>query len=258
MVTTLGEINEVLNDNRLTKEETRDMLYQDLLHCPHLYWNLSQDLKDVCDYDMMLKILKKNGNALSWFAYDLHKKSNEKQFFKACLAAVRQNGNALGTCLNYFIEDTEKRDIIIRCALRQNGMALHRIMGKDWILNEHPEYLFDAVKSNGLALQHMLYFLIHKRIIDDEVYFELCKIAIQQNYRALYHALNTTNELINLAIEKNGLAIRYLCYPTEELQLKAIRRNLNAFRYIHNPTSTVIAEHDRLRSNQKKNHNGRA
>ena len=70
---------------------------------------------------------------------------------------------------------------------------------------------------------------------------EICKIAVQQNGRALEYVNNQTYEICKLAVKQNGSSLRYvfLEYRTDELCKIAVQSNGNALQYVENQTREI-------------------
>jgi len=60
---------------------------------------------------------------------------------------------------------------------------------------------------------------------------EICRLAVQQDGRALQYVQNQTDEICKLAVQQNGLALRYVRNQTDEICKLAIQQNSRALQY---------------------------
>jgi len=92
-----------------------------------------------------------------------------------------------------------------------SGMSIQYYQG------EKPEDLcIEAVKQNGLALQH-----IEAPYQTEEV----CLYAVNNNWRSLQYVKRQSDEVCKTAIGKSGKAIQYVLEPTAELCCDAIEND---------------------------------
>jgi len=68
---------------------------------------------------------------------------------------------------------------------------------------------------------------------------ELCRFAIEQDYRVLKYVKNQTKELCELAVKDYGGAIKYVENQTEELCELAVRDYGGAIKYVENQTDKL-------------------
>jgi len=175
--------------------------------------------------------VQQDGTALTYVP--VHLRSEEM-----CSIAVKQNGCALSFVPNQ-INDICKRFV------ENNPNTIESLKGRpermcQVFIERHARELdinrqmiirisMLAVNQNGLVL---------RSVSDQNQTVEMCKIAIQQNPKALQHVnISDHNELqqvYRFAVELNGLALEYipLKYQTEEICRTAVRQNGEAIKFV--------------------------
>jgi hypothetical protein len=66
-----------------------------------------------------------------------------------------------------------------------------------------------------------------------------CKLAVQQNWRALQYVVNQTDELCRLAIQRDGYALYCVRNQTDELCTIAVQRDGRVLQYVVNQTDDL-------------------
>jgi len=125
-----------------------------------------------------------------------------------CLAAVKQNGDALQLVKN----QTEE---ICLAAVKRNGYALK------YVHDQTEEICLAAVTQNGYALG----------LIKNQTK-EICLAAVEQFGYALEYVHNQTEEICLAAVKQNGNALLYVKNQTKEICTAAINKNPGAYKYI--------------------------
>lgn len=112
------------------------------------------------------------------------------------------------------------KDSMIRTIQERGGMYLAGAKGG---LNENLEVVMEAVRNNGLALEHAHKNLTHLSLVVME--------AVKNNGLALEHASTTMQdnpEVVQAAVQNNGLALRYASLKVQDhldVVMDAIRQN---------------------------------
>jgi len=165
------------------------------------------------DKDICLEAVKNDGCALQFVPYELH-------ITELCFEAVKQKYEALNFVLN-----NELRDFLKNVKPFDPNKTLK-------------EYCLEAVKLNGLALQH-----VPETIREDR---DICLAAVKNNLEAnkidedvfaLQYVPETIREYRDIclaAVNLNGLALQHVKKKDKDICLEACKRNKKAFKYILN------------------------
>lgn len=162
---------------------------------------------------MQERIVSVNGRLLKYFAMP---------FKNTVLAAVRQNGDALGYAPQKFKEDRD----VVTAAVHQNGNALRWADGK---LTADPHVVTTAVHQNGNAFQ-----FAHKDLKADR---EVALAAVHQNKDAFLWAsldLQADRDFVFAALSQNGLALQWVSTNVQadgDLVLAAVLQNGHALQF---------------------------
>lgn len=159
-------------------------------------------------------------NKDSWFI-DKVEKTPER-----CMAAVKQNGNAL-KCIPQRIHTVE----LCLEAVKNDGNSLRYVHKK--ILTY--EICLEAVKNNGIALLYVPDNIKNK---------DLCKKAVKQNGEALKYVPSKyiNSDLCIDAVNSNGMALSYIPEKllTKEHCLNAIKKTGRALEHVPSKLKTKI------------------
>jgi hypothetical protein len=125
----------------------------------------------------------------------------EEQYYEICILAVKQNGYAL-----QFIPKNKKTYEICLIAINNNSYALQYVQLACRLTLESQ---YETVQTcNGSPM--------YSENITDEIYYILCKKAVNNNGKALRYVLTNrmTNEqylgICKLAVKNNGFALKYV------------------------------------------------
>ena len=151
-------------------------IWEDREYCMRA-WDLSNVLVYFQTAEICLAAVKQDGNALEYV---------KNQTEEICLEAVKQNGWAL----RYVRDQTEA---ICLEAVRRIGYVLHSVK------NQTEEICMAAVRQNGYALQFV------KNQTDD-----LCMEAVKNNGCALHYVMNQTEAICLAAIKQSGWALQFV------------------------------------------------
>jgi hypothetical protein len=125
----------------------------------------------------------------------------EEQYYEICILAVKQNGYAL-----QFIPKNKKTYEICLIAINNNSYALQYVQLACRLTLESQ---YETVQTCNGSLEY-------SENITDEIYYILCKKAVNNNGKALRYVLTNrmTNEqylgICKLAVQNNGSALKYV------------------------------------------------